>query len=129
MLRNKIVFRRKKQNPLTHVLLYMPISSDLDLGTPYTESKPRILGISRSSSTNISNLDEFRRGLVSWANDDVVNTPNKAKEKKPSSKTLSMVFIIVCMQALSIYRMRERCGYLLEGRGTIQVGFVFDWRY
>ena len=89
----------------------MPISSDLDLGTPYTESKPRIWGISRSSSTNISNLDEFRRGLVSWAN-DVVNTPNKAKEKKPSSKTLAMVFIIGSMQALSIYRMRETYGYL-----------------
>ncbi len=85
----------------------MPISSDLDLGTPDTKSKPRILGISGSSSTNISNLDEFSSLCWAWAS-EVVTTPNKAKEKRQRSKTLSMVFILGCTQ---VHTERDH-GYL-----------------
>lgn len=66
----------------------MPILSDLDLGTPDTTSKPRILGISGSSSTNIFSLDGSKS--LSSAHEVVLSSPRIAKAMRLYCKILSV---------------------------------------
>jgi len=66
----------------------MPISSGLDLKTPFTTSKLWILGMSGSSSTNFSNLD----GLIRLSSAHIGgSTISRAKQKMLNTRILSIL--------------------------------------
>ena len=104
---------------LTHFFLNMPMLRDLDFGTPWTTSKPRILGMSGSSSTNIFNFD----GLRSWSSDHetlLINpniTTNNIMRRLIifKAKLLLILPLLIILVTILLHREKERESSFLFG--------------